>query len=92
MEEMKNYFENSINNYSFDQIIKDIQKNYKSNNNIFISFKKRFEFNDLIIKITFKKKTSLNILNCLLTFNIEVDKSFPNSIPNVKIISNVHKL
>ncbi len=89
MDDMKNYFENSINNYSFDQIIKEIQKVYKNNNDLSISFKKRMEFSDLIIKINYKKKTSLNFFNSAMSFIIEVDKYFPDSIPVVKMTSNV---
>jgi len=92
MDDMKNYFENSINNYSFDQIIKEIEKTYKSNKNIYFSFKKRLDFSDLIIKITYKRRTNLNFLNSQITFYIEIDKNFPNSIPFIKMISNVNLL
>ena len=89
MEEIKNYFENSINNYGFDQIIKEIQKTYKTNNNLIFAFKKRLDFNDLTIKLTYKKKTILNSSNSALTFYIEIDKIFPNSVPIVKLVTNV---
>jgi hypothetical protein len=89
MDEMKNYFENSMNNIAFDQIISDIQKNFKNDKAINFIFKKRFLNKDLLIKIMFKPNTKYNPFDTILSFNIELDKDFPESIPYVSMVSNV---
>ncbi len=74
---------------NFDNIIKTLEKTYKSNKKITLSFKRRTDSHDLIIHFTLKKSTNFNVLTTSITFCITLDKSYPESVPYVTIITNV---